>query len=332
MDEVAALRSVAVDPHGRSGERSPHQPRHEAVFMRHAGPVHVAEPQRAGRHPVGARVAGQQHLAGGLGGPVRSEWTQRQPLRDRRGTHVAHHRIRRRQQKSDHASDAGKLEQFLRDSDVVGVRLPSAAPPNGGPTSTPRGGRCRPCRALPPRRGHGCRGDPQGRGSRRRTAPSGRCRSTTVTGIPLCWNAFTTTRPMKPQPPVISTRPPLRAPTMVNLSSSRVLRRGVYPFEGRECRRRQDSDQPGAAIESRHRRSRTHTLVDYGGGLPPGEHTTRGDPNKAAPDDSGYLQEDRTRPPPDVPSPPHAGTFDEILTGIGNSSLYIIHDRSRDCA
>jgi hypothetical protein len=36
---------------------------------------------------------------------------------------------------------------------------------------------------------------------------------------------LTTAQPMKPQPPVISTRPPIPEPTAANLSRSRLLRR-----------------------------------------------------------------------------------------------------------
>src|SRR6266508_1595223 len=63
-------------------QRRPHQAGHEAVLVGHPLPVDVGEPQRAGRHAVGAGVAGQQHLAGRLGGAVGGERAQGNVLVD----------------------------------------------------------------------------------------------------------------------------------------------------------------------------------------------------------------------------------------------------------
>ena len=114
VDQVPDLGTVAVHLYPGAVTRGPHQPRNEAVLLLHARAVNIGEPQRAPGHAVAGRVRADQHLGGRLGGPVRGERPERDPLIDGGAADVAGHRVRGGEQERRDAADPRLLQQRRR--------------------------------------------------------------------------------------------------------------------------------------------------------------------------------------------------------------------------
>ena len=118
VDVVAHLRAVAVDLERRAQADAAHESGDDAVLGLHTGTVDVGEADAGAAQAVGGGVGGHEHLARGLGRPIRGERAQLGVLGDLRLLHRARDRVGGGERQRGHAGGAAGLEQRVGPGDV----------------------------------------------------------------------------------------------------------------------------------------------------------------------------------------------------------------------